>query len=300
MSGKGWTIPKPPGAPEDYRCGAVHGYVLLFLPDRITVVERDGEYYLPGGVIPGVLDIDGFPNTGPRHFYPMADYVREQTGLILTDLSDAVQIIMSPLTAHFELSVFYLAYAEGRQTRGTPTLRTDLPRLHYTCDDPSEMIERHQISEGEYKRRRMPKKMLDGVYKTTTAVGQTSEGKPTRYYFRFYPDGYVIQGSFTNDVESEWEKIAVWLHRDQRRDGLGYGHYMADSERISFTTISTKDSRGRNLLVADHTGVIRGGRLLIEEYIRGGSRCRYELMPTQPASKGADWLKRLNPFGKRT
>jgi hypothetical protein len=71
----------------------------------------------------------------------LTEYVREQTGLQLKGLSQAVAVSMNKTDAGAELTVFYLGQAEGTLTHGQVLDPKRLPDFAPICRDAVSSIE---------------------------------------------------------------------------------------------------------------------------------------------------------------
>ncbi len=118
----------------------VRAYVIGFAPDLIVGLERDGLWYLPGGIVEGEGTPPGFVQG--EHFGPLAHHIHNQTGLVLTHLSDAISVVMHPYEGgvDFDVTILYVAGAEGDLTRGTRLDPQNLPEFAPNCGEPADAI----------------------------------------------------------------------------------------------------------------------------------------------------------------
>lgn len=80
-------VPRLPKGPIE----VVYAFILGFVPQGLIAVEKpDGRIFLPGGVVEGL----GEPPVSSEgsHFLPLRFHVRQQTGLELVAISDAVVV----------------------------------------------------------------------------------------------------------------------------------------------------------------------------------------------------------------
>ena len=105
----------------------VRAFIIGFMPDAVIGFKDNEQWYLPGGQVEHAGGTDHLPY--------LVDYVREQTGLQLTGLSEAVAVSMNKTGVGAELAVFYLGQAEGTLTRGQALDPKQLPDFSPICRD---------------------------------------------------------------------------------------------------------------------------------------------------------------------
>ncbi len=119
----------------------VRAFIVCFVPDLVVGLQgQDGQWYLPGGIVEGVGCPQGFPPGD--HYYPLEWYVRGQTGLELTGLSDALQMGIYPGEREFEATILYAGQATGILWQGTRLDYRNLPQFAPVCINPAELIAR--------------------------------------------------------------------------------------------------------------------------------------------------------------
>jgi len=124
--------------PQEGTVQRVRAYVVGFVPDLIVGIEREGSWYLPGGVVEGDGTPPGFAKG--EHLGPLAHHIRHQTGLALTRLSKAVSLALYPGERGPEVTVLYPAEAKGDLTRGTRLDPLHLPEFAPVCGEPADAI----------------------------------------------------------------------------------------------------------------------------------------------------------------
>lgn len=109
----------------------VRAFLVALDSGLVIGIQREGEWYLPGGIVEGPGTPDGVPRGS--HFEPLAQHLLSQTGLRLTGLSDAVGLGMFPAPDGVEATVLYVASATGEQTEGTQFSLDALPEFAKIC-----------------------------------------------------------------------------------------------------------------------------------------------------------------------
>jgi hypothetical protein len=254
--------PAQTSSPQE-RIVRVHAYIAGFLPDLVVGFQKDGNWYLPGGVVEGNPFKANFPHTSQEHFYPLANYVKQQTGLVLTGLSDALQLTISHLPGGPEATIIYVGGASGELTSGQRLDLNNLPLFAVECGDPKAIIEKFRqpaIKSG-------PSNLgsaepLEGVFVSEKPTGTAPNGDECYYLLRFYADGLVLQtGVCTPNLQEGWHDIRNWFHRDSLKD-LGRGQYHLESGKISFTTVVHFRQMNREV-VMDFSGQILRDELVL-------------------------------------
>ena len=118
----------------------VSAYICGFAPDLVVGIQREGLWYLPGGVVEGPDAPKGLSSSS--HFYPLEQYVKQQTGLQLTDLSDAVQVGMYDLSTGIGVTVLYVGKATGKLRFGQRLAVDVLPEFAVKGIDPRDAIQK--------------------------------------------------------------------------------------------------------------------------------------------------------------
>jgi hypothetical protein len=109
----------------------VRAFLVALDPGLVIGIQRDGKWYLPGGIVEGPGMPEGM--LPEQHFKTLAWYLMEQTGLQLTGLSDAIGVSMLPASEGVEVTVLYAGSVTGRQTRGTRFSLESLPEFASIC-----------------------------------------------------------------------------------------------------------------------------------------------------------------------
>ncbi len=132
--------PSPAGAPSPQNASGldpkakvllVRAFLVALDPGLVIGIQRDGEWYLPGGIVEGPGTPDGVPRGS--HFEPLAQHLLSQTGLRLTGLSDAVGLGMFPAPDGVEATVLFVGKATDAQTGGTQFSLDSLPEFAKIC-----------------------------------------------------------------------------------------------------------------------------------------------------------------------
>ncbi len=258
-----FSKPSPQPNSSQARIVRVHAYIAGFLPDLVVGYQKDGKWYLPGGVVEGPSLQSSFPNAPQGHFYPLANYVKQQTGLILTGLSDAQQLTISHLPGGPEATVIYFGRASGQLSSGQRLDLNALPEFAAECGEPKAVIEKlKQSAPGAAASKLGPAESLEGVFVSEKPTGTAPNGDNCYYLLRFYADGLVLQtGICTPNLQEAWPDIRAWFHRDSLKD-LGRGQYHLEGGKMSFTTVVNFRQLSREVVI-DFSGEISGGALAL-------------------------------------
>lgn len=130
------AMPFPPGS----KIQRVYAFIAYFQPDLVVGLQRDGEWYLPGGILEGKKDSAGVSGTGSSVFSELASYIKQQTGLTLTSLSKGLQIMMRQVEDGAELIVLYAGRATGDLSGGARLAVEALPNFAPVCGEPEKLI----------------------------------------------------------------------------------------------------------------------------------------------------------------
>ena len=125
---------------QDEKIVKVHAYLAGFLPDLIIGIQKDGIWYLPGGIVNGIPR--SFPDSSQVHFYTLANYLKQQTGLILTGLTDAQQLTFTHFPTGTEATILYFGSATGEISNGVKLDINNLPDFAVECGNPRGTIEK--------------------------------------------------------------------------------------------------------------------------------------------------------------
>ena len=230
----------------------VYAYIASFAPDVVVGIQRDGAWYLPGGLIQHDNDITGFPQTGPKHFDELVGYVYEQTGLTLLGLTDAEQIALVRVADGKELRILYRARAAGPLSKGVRLNLSRLPKFHESCGEPESLLGQgdptaaHITSEPPSKAR----EHFHGVYVSQRPIGNADNGDPCHSLLRFYEDGTVLGGAVcSHDLEKDWGALRQWFHTHSDAE-LGRGTYtLLEDNHLTFNTVCNYRAPAPVLLV---------------------------------------------------
>lgn len=229
----------------------VYAYIAGFLPDIVVGFQKDGQWYLPGGIVEGNPVLDKFPQTSQAHFYLLANYVKQQTGLILTGLSDAQQLTISNLPEGQVATVIYVGTASGEVKKGERLDLYNLPEFAVECGSPQDTIEKFKHPTLNSK----SAESIEGIFVSETPTGTASNGDKCYYLLRFYMDGLVLQtGVCTPNLQEGWRDIQKWFHRDSLTD-MGRGQYFLENGKINFTT-SVQFKQVNHEVVMDFAGQV--------------------------------------------
>jgi hypothetical protein len=116
----------------------VRAFLVALVPGLVIGIQREGEWYLPGGIVEGPGMPEGM--LPEQHFESLAWYLMEQTGLQLTGLSDAIGVSMLPASEGVEVTVLYAGSATGTQTGGTQFSPDSLPEFAGICTVTQDQI----------------------------------------------------------------------------------------------------------------------------------------------------------------
>lgn len=126
------TAVKAAGIDTEAKVKVVRAYLVTVDPSFVIGIENNNEWYLPGGIVEG----PGRPDGGPpgQHFAPLAWHLKEQTGLTLEGLSDAIGVGMFPGNDGIETTVLYAGRASGTQTGGSRFALDEIPEFASVCN----------------------------------------------------------------------------------------------------------------------------------------------------------------------
>ena len=126
------------GIDPEATVGVVRAYLVAIDPGYVIGLQREDEWYLPGGIVEGPGRPEDMPHG--KHFEPLAWYLKEQTGMTLEGLSDGVGMGMFQSENGMELTVLYMGTASGTQTSGSRFELDSIPDLAGVCSVTADEI----------------------------------------------------------------------------------------------------------------------------------------------------------------
>lgn len=113
-------------------------FIACFRENAVIGLQRDKEWYLPGGIIKG----PGTP-TELLNSYPSDSlrwYLKHSTGLDLVGLSPGLDVTIFNAEQKTELTVLYDGIARGELIAGTLLSLDALPNFAFVCGNPNAFI----------------------------------------------------------------------------------------------------------------------------------------------------------------
>jgi hypothetical protein len=251
----------PQSNSQEMRFARVYAYIAGFLPDLVIGFQKDGQWYLPGGVVEDNPVLKNFPQTSQAHFYLLANYVKQQTGLVLTGLSDAQQLTIREMPEGREATVIYIGTVSGEVKKGERLDLNNLPEFAIECGSPQNTIEKFKqpALKARPTNSESPES-FEGVFVSKKPTDISPNGDKCYFLLRFYADGLVLHtGICTPNIQEGWQDIRKWFHRDSLKD-MGRGQYHLENGEISFTT-TAQFKRANREVVTDFAGHISRDRL---------------------------------------
>jgi hypothetical protein len=121
------------------RSETTRGFIACFHHDAVVGLHRQGEWYLPGGVVKG----SGTPTqiVHSSLFQSMKWYLEQETGLELMGISRGFDVTILNVEQKPELTILYYGVVRGALIAGTLLSLNALPTFAPVCGNPEAFIQ---------------------------------------------------------------------------------------------------------------------------------------------------------------